>query len=504
MLSRLAGVVAALALLSAASVAWFHYRGYLLYYGDAEAHLNIARRVVDSRTPGLDQVGTAWLPLPHLAFSLLVKHDGLWRTGLAGTILSGASFVLAGTLLFAAARRAFDSVAAGITAAALFALNPNLLYLQSTAMTEAMFFACLAGVLYFSVLFRDSQSAWAAAAAGVFGLAGTLTRYEGWFLLPFVALYLLIVARRRKLRAAGLFLGIAGIGPLIWLGYNWWHFGRFLEFYDGYYSAKEIYRRGGQRHPADGNWGLAWVYFRTAARLCSGAPLAWIAVAGAAAALVSRVVWPLFLLAVPSAFYVWAAHSSGNPIHVPELWPGTYYNTRYGLAALPLMAFATAGLVAILPERLRPAAAVALVVAAISPWIIRPGPENWICWKESQVNSEARRKWTHEAAAYLKQNYRGGGIFTNFSDLTGIYREAGIPLRDTLYDGNSVYWDAPVARPDLFLHEEWAVDFRGGKVDAAILKFNRDKPIYECVKMIEGPDFPAVMIYKRHGRGPAP
>ena len=41
-----------------AAVAFFAWRGWLLYYGDAEAHLNIARRIVDSRTPGYDQVGT--------------------------------------------------------------------------------------------------------------------------------------------------------------------------------------------------------------------------------------------------------------------------------------------------------------------------------------------------------------------------------------------------------------------------------------------------------------
>ena len=49
-----------------------HYRGYTLYYGDAEAHLNLARRVVDSRTPGLSQIGPVWLPLPHLLMLPLV------------------------------------------------------------------------------------------------------------------------------------------------------------------------------------------------------------------------------------------------------------------------------------------------------------------------------------------------------------------------------------------------------------------------------------------------
>ena len=41
-----------LALALGAGTAWFcRKQGYLLYYGDAQAHLNIARRIVDSRTP---------------------------------------------------------------------------------------------------------------------------------------------------------------------------------------------------------------------------------------------------------------------------------------------------------------------------------------------------------------------------------------------------------------------------------------------------------------------
>ena len=45
----------------------FYYRhGDVLLYGDAVAHINIARRVFDSKTPGLLQLGTVWLPLPHL------------------------------------------------------------------------------------------------------------------------------------------------------------------------------------------------------------------------------------------------------------------------------------------------------------------------------------------------------------------------------------------------------------------------------------------------------
>ena len=78
----------ALALLSAAAGRFVQERGYTLYYGDAEAHLNHARRLIDSRTPGLDQLGTVWLPLPHLLALPLVSDDRLWHSGLAGAIPS--------------------------------------------------------------------------------------------------------------------------------------------------------------------------------------------------------------------------------------------------------------------------------------------------------------------------------------------------------------------------------------------------------------------------------
>ena len=53
-------------LLTAASLAFCARHGYLLLYGDAVAHLHIARRIFDSSNPGLSQLGSVWLPLPHL------------------------------------------------------------------------------------------------------------------------------------------------------------------------------------------------------------------------------------------------------------------------------------------------------------------------------------------------------------------------------------------------------------------------------------------------------
>jgi hypothetical protein len=96
---------------------WFHSSGYTLYYGDAEAHLNIARRVVDSRTPGYDQIGTVWLPVPHLLMLPFASDDSLWRSGLAGVIPSVLCFALAGTALFATVRLLFDGIAPALRSA---------------------------------------------------------------------------------------------------------------------------------------------------------------------------------------------------------------------------------------------------------------------------------------------------------------------------------------------------------------------------------------------------
>src|SRR5450755_3702234 len=120
-------VLAALVAISGAAIAVFYLNGRLLYYGDAEAHLNIARRMVDSRTPGYDQVGTVWLPLLHWLILPLVRVDALWVNGMAGAIPSALAFLLAGMFLFAAARRIFDCTSAAVAAVGLFALNPNVL-----------------------------------------------------------------------------------------------------------------------------------------------------------------------------------------------------------------------------------------------------------------------------------------------------------------------------------------------------------------------------------------
>ncbi len=102
------------------------------------AHLVVARRIIDSITPGWQQIGAVWLPLPHLLNALPVQVDAFYRTGASAVAFSIAAFALtAGSIAWIVVTLT-GSRAAAVAAAAVFALNPNVLYLQATPMTEPL------------------------------------------------------------------------------------------------------------------------------------------------------------------------------------------------------------------------------------------------------------------------------------------------------------------------------------------------------------------------------
>ena len=520
--SRAGALVSGLAILVVAAAgitvaSWCVSRGYSLYDGDAEAHLNIARRVLDSRTPGPEQLGTVWLPLPHILMIPFVMHDAIhhtwWRSGAAGAIPSCACFILAGAFLFASARRVYNSYAAGLAVALMFALNPNMLYLQSTPMTEALQMAAVTALLWSTIWFRDTQSVWAVLAAAAASNTSSLTRYEGWFLIPFVSLFFLFVAPKKS--HAVLFAVLAALGPLAWLAHNQYYNGNALEFYNGPYSAIAILKRQaeqGLHYPTDHNWRASIVHYWTAARLVIGLPLLAAGALGIFAARWRKPWWPLVFLVLPPVFFIWSLHSGGAVLTLPELGPWSYYNTRYGIAVLPLAAFAASALTTLLPFRWQAAGAVTLAVALSAPmWISASPPSQGsaaasetgfsasVCWREAAENSEGRRAWTIPAAEYLSGHYHPGTgvIFTFSSGLAEVLRRAGIPLREGLHEGNGPAWDAAILAPEKFLHEEWALATPGDSISAVVVRVNRPRAHYQLKRQISVKNTPMVLFYQR-------
>ena len=170
---------------AAGAIAWviFLRADLILTHYDARAHLVVARRVIDNITPGWQQVGAVWLPLPHLIQLLPTQIDFFYRTGTFASLLSIACF---GVTAYAAARLAIaitQSTLAATTAVLLLALNPNLLYLQATPMTEPLLLAVsfLVVLRIYEWVVTNSDSVprrlqWLLVAAA-------WTRYEAWLVI---------------------------------------------------------------------------------------------------------------------------------------------------------------------------------------------------------------------------------------------------------------------------------------------------------------------------------
>src|SRR5437868_11563048 len=101
---------------SVASFFYYFHRGELLLYGDAVAHINIARRVFDSRTPVPLQLGTVWLPLPHVLIMPFVVSDAAWQSGLLASLPSMLAYVLAVLGVFRLVRDSLPASADGTKA----------------------------------------------------------------------------------------------------------------------------------------------------------------------------------------------------------------------------------------------------------------------------------------------------------------------------------------------------------------------------------------------------
>src|SRR5262245_16512570 len=141
---------------------------------DAIAHVNKARGLFDNFTPGLKQLGSIWLPLQHLLIAPLAWSDVLWRTGLAGSLLSAVCYVGTGWFIFATALRCTGARVAAWIAFLFFALNPRILYLFTTPMTEPLMIFCASGLVYFLICWIQTERRQSLALAAVWAMCGTL------------------------------------------------------------------------------------------------------------------------------------------------------------------------------------------------------------------------------------------------------------------------------------------------------------------------------------------
>jgi hypothetical protein len=457
----------------AAAIIYFR-QGLTLSHYDAKAHLVVARRVLDSLTPEYSQIGAVWLPLPHLLNLLPVQIDALYRTGLSAVAISVASFVLACYAIAHLVQRATRSHMAAGVATLLFALDPDVLYLQSTPMTEPLLFALVLMSIKLAwdwveaaspirapslgapdvidvTPVRPDRLARVRAKAGWALVAACLTRYEAWLVTAAILGIAAFALWRRglpigsALRAAADVAIYPVLAVVCFFFHSWFTTGAWFVT-GGFYVADNV---------AHGNVYRAVMAVMYGVRILIGRPLVTAAIAGTILLALRGLRRPehaasLLVLALAALIVLPAyAFFEGHP-----------FRMRY-LVAPAVGAYVFAGVfIGFLFGPLRFAAAVATVV-----WLFataNPIDAQAPMVQEAQWDvpfSRGRRI----VSACLMREYRGEQILASMGSLAHYMQELshyGINIRDFVHEGNLPHWqeaiEAPQGRVGWILVEERA------------------------------------------------
>jgi hypothetical protein len=193
-------------------------------------------------------------------------------------------------------------------------------------------------------------------------------------------------------------------------------------------------------------------------------------------------------------------------VFIPQLWPHSYYNSRYGLELLPALALFACVPAAALEQRLKqPAVAesgdagrsawtparwlypVALALAVVNPLamiygatlvqqgvrLVRHRPSTVLAdsslplvLKEALVNATTRVPFERDVALVLEEIPPGAPILMQESDHIGALQIAGIPLRQTINETDRDSWHAALGDPAG--HAAYAIAFDGDAVAKAV------------------------------------
>jgi len=513
---------------AAVASAYYYHKGWIIAYGDAESHLNIAKRVVDSLTPGFAQLGGIWLPLPHLLLVPFVYFDPLWHSGLAGSIVSGICFIVSALYLYKTAYLLTKSQIAGFVAAAVFITNPNILYLQSTPMTELTLIVFFIISSYYFIKFLENQNDLLAfLAAAFFGFLAALSRYDGWALVLMEAgiLFLLYLpwkkiphtfeeiktywdTKRYQLMEGRLvmFCTVTFFAIFIWLGWDWLILGDPLYFTHSQFSAASQQASWLARGelPAYHNVWQAFLYYFITSMSNIGVLLFSVSLLGLSYYLFSnkdkKRWYILLILLVPFIFNAATLWLGQSVIFTPDLPKAGYdwqlFNVRYGVQMVPTAAIC----ISYLFYKVKDAGKVFIVILAvfqIGLYVVGYSKVTTLDDGINGLSSEVSK--LPDAQNFIDKNYDGGLVLEDdFARTISIVRSP-IPMQDVIYVGNKPYWQDSLVQPEKYA--TWIVMQQNDAVwNALYANSTMQGQLYKY--FIKEYTSPTILIFKRNPNVP--
>ncbi len=457
-----AGAVA----LSVGSYAYFALHQEVLVYPDAISHLLIARRVVASSTPGLAQLGGVWLPLPHLLVLPLVLFPSLLYSGLAGSALSMLAYIVAVRYLYRIGYGMTGAKVAGVVAAGIFAVNPNVLFLQSTPMTEMLLLACVAAAIFHLMRWCQTGSYRYLAGTSIATLLATATRYEGWVLFASVAVVVAYVSARRwrtydRFEASLILFGVpAAAGIVGWVVWNAVIFHNALYFQNGAFAKPSLWVSSSDKSVGHLSISLRTYLFALSDNF--GFIMLGLAAAGLAYFVYRTRLRPETLAPLVSLpflpFFVYSLYSAQRPLHVTQI-NGSLYNVRFGLVMAPAVAIYASCLVEPIRHlflgrgrhtRLRAARIRYLTYGSLCGALAIPtvllGSVSTL--QEAQgFQASATQRHNMVAAQWLSTHYDHGRVLMESFGNETVTFESHIPSSSIIYEGSYRMWEPALANP---------------------------------------------------------
>ncbi len=453
---------------------WYSYtHQFILLYGDAYAHLRIARSVFDSLTPGIAEFGGVWLPLPHIIMLPFVWIDALWRSGLAGTFSSMCCYLIAATYVFLSARRLTHNSPASYVGTLAFMLNPNVLYLQTTPLTEPVLMATMTATCYYFLVWAQEDRPQQLILAAATMCLATLARYDGWGL--FLVCLVLIVPigwlkgqRRAQITSNMLLFGtLGGFGIALWILWCALIFKDPLYFQRGPFSAETqqaILANKGALSTYHDVW-QSLRYYSMASIETLGPVLFALAVVALLALLVQRRRSPELLAALafvtPFVFYVIVLYTGQVAIYVPGAADagakGSLFNARFGSEIVAPAALFLATLASRLPIA-RMAVLLAILIQTALTFqggviTLQDGQYGVSCETGNHIN------------VYLLEHYNGGRVLEDVRTIED-FADAGIDVKDVIYQDSGPFWQQALKNPAAMV--DWVIIEPGDDVSAAI------------------------------------
>lgn len=445
-------------ILSLVSIYFFIYylkNGLGLNYNDARSHLDIGRRVVEGLKPGLAQLGSVWLPLNHILMIPLIWNDWAWHSGFAGAIWNMLSFVGTGLITYKILERLRIGYFGRIFGVVVVSANLNILYLQSTAMTEPLLLFTMTTACYYLIKWSQDENLLDIVKTSFWIMMATLVRYDGWFLLAFSAgIVALITLIKKGFRVAEgltvLFVTMGAFGVLLWFGWNLLIFKDPLYFALGPFSAhaqQELLREAGDL-PTKGNLLLSTQLYLYATIYNSVFLVSILGFIGMIAFVLNKnYKWDEKLAAIslssPFIFNVLALYFGFSVLFIQGVSGETWFNVRYGIMLLPAFAVFMGYLV----DKVK---YIRWVLVGIYAFVMffAFSSRDAVTIDDATVGSS--QKNVSEVAGYLNQHTKDkkGFILISAASHDAIIFSSGLPMKRFIHEGTGKYWEDALKEPD--------------------------------------------------------